>query len=254
MFRAAVAAIVCFLPAAAQTAELTADQIVQKQTEALGGLEKLKSIQSVKATGKASLMGGQLEAPVVMQAKRPTSVRMEMDIQGKSFVQAFDGTTSWTINPFGGSSDPQKSNDEDTKAARDDAEFVDGALVDYKSKGNAVELVGKEDVDGVPAYKLKVTKKSGSIEYDYIDAKTFLPIKSTGTRKQMGQEFEFESRPGNFKTVNGVLMPFTLEQKVSGKPMMQLTLDKIEANVPMDDSLFRFPEKPKEDKKAPDRL
>src|SRR5690348_10226564 len=145
-------------------------------------------------------MGGQLEAPVTMQAKRPTSVRMEMDIQGKSFVQAFDGTTSWTINPFGGSDDPQKSNDEDTKAARDDAEFIDGALVDYESKGNTVELIGKQDVDGVPAYKLKVTKKSGTVEYDYIDAKTFLPIKSTGTRKQMGQQFEFESRPGNFKT------------------------------------------------------
>ena len=253
MFRAALAAFLCVLPAAAQTAELTADQIVRKQTEALGGLDKLKAIQTVKATGKASLMGGQLEAPVTMQAKRPTSVRMEMDIQGKSFVQAFDGTTSWTINPFGGSDDPQKSNDEDTKAARDDAEFIDGALVDYESKGNTVELIGKQDVDGVPAYKLKVTKKSGTVEYDYIDAKTFLPIKSTGTRKQMGQQFEFESRPGNFKTVNGVMMPFTLEQKVSGKPMMQLTLDTIEANVPMDDALFHFPEKPKEEKKAPDK-
>src|SRR5690349_3542078 len=113
MFRAVFTAIFCVLSAAGQTGELTADQIVQKQTEALGGLNQLKAIQNVKATGKASLMGGQLEAPVVMQAKRPTSVRMEMDIQGKSFVQAFDGSTSWTVNPFGPSAEPQKSNDED---------------------------------------------------------------------------------------------------------------------------------------------
>src|SRR5262249_37185123 len=157
-----------------------------------------------KATGKASLMGGQLEAPVVMQAKRPTSVRMELNIQGKMFIQAFDGSTAWTVNPYGPSPDPQKSGDEDTKAARDDAGFIDGALVDYKTKGNTVELVGKEDVDGSPAYKLKVTKKSGTVEYDYIDAQSFLPVKSTGTRKQAAQEFEFESRPGNFKAVNGV--------------------------------------------------
>ena len=238
---------------AAQTADLTVDQIVQKHTEALGGADKLKAIQTVKATGKASLMGGQLETPVVMQAKRPTSVRMEMTIQGKSFVQAFDGTTAWTINPYGASPDPQKSGEEDTKAARDDADFIDGALVEYKAKGNTVELLGKEDADGTQAYKLKVTKKSGTVEYDYLDAQTFLPLKSTGTRKQMGQEFDFESRPSNFKPVNGVLMPFSLEQKVSGKPMMQLTLEKIEANVPMDDSLFRLPDKPKEEKKSPDK-
>ena len=238
---------------AAQTADLTVDQIVQKHTEALGGADKLKAIQTVKATGKASLMGGQIETPVVMQAKRPTSVRMEMTIQGKSFVQAFDGTTAWTINPYGASPDPQKSGEEDTKAARDDADFIDGALVEYKAKGNTVELLGKEDADGTQAYKLKVTKKSGTVEYDYLDAQTFLPLKSTGTRKQMGQEFDFESRPSNFKPVNGVLMPFSLEQKVSGKPMMQLTLEKIEANVPMDDSLFRLPDKPKEEKKSPDK-
>ena len=238
---------------AAQTADLTVDQIVQKHTEALGGADKLKAIQTVKATGKASLMGGQLETPVVMQAKRPTSVRMEMTIQGKSFVQAFDGTTAWTVNPYGASPDPQISSDEDTKAARDDADFIDGALVDYKAKGNTVELLGKEDVDGTQAYKLKVTKKSGTVEYDYLDAQTFLPLKSTGTRQQMGQEFDFESRPSNFKPVNGVLMPFSLEQKVSGKPMMQLTLEKIEANVPIDDSLFRIPDKPKEGKKSQDK-
>ena len=42
--------------------------------------------------------------------------------------------------------------------------------MDYKAKGNTVELMGKEDVEGTPAYKLKVTKKSGNIEYDYLDA------------------------------------------------------------------------------------
>ena len=237
----------------AQTADLTVDQIVQKHTEALGGADKLKAIQTVQATGTASLMGGQIEAPVVMQAKRPSSVRMEMIIQGKSFVQGFDGTTAWTVNPYGPSPDPQKSSDEDNKAARDDAGFIDGALVDYKTKGNSVELIGKEDVDGTQAYKLKVTKKSGTLEYDYLDAQTFLPIKSTGMRKQMGQDFDFESRPSNFKPVNGVLMPFGLEQKVSGKPIMQLTLDKIEANAPIEDSVFRIPDKPKEEKKSSDK-
>lgn len=245
-----VAAFV-IIPALAQQADLTLDQIVQKHTEALGGVDKLKAIENVTMTGKASLLGGQMEAPLTMKVKRPSSMRMEMNVQGKSFIQAFDGTTAWMINPFAGSDEPQKQTDEDTKSARDDADFIDGSLVDYKTKGNILELIGKEDVDGKPAYKIKVTKKGGTMEFEYLDAKTFLPVKSSGKRKQQGQDIEYESTPGNFKEVNGVMMPFSLNQKVNGKSMMELTVEKVEVNTPMDASVFQMPEKPKEQKKDP---
>ena len=231
------------IPAAGQGTELTVDQIVQKHTEALGGADKLKAIQNVTMSGKASLMGGQIEAPIVMKIKRPTSMRMEITVQDKVVVQAFDGTTGWIVNPLLGSDDPQKSSEEDAKAARDDADFIDGSLVDYKAKGSTIELAGKEDVGGTQAYKLKVTKKAGNVDYDFLDAKTFLPIKSTGKRQQNGKEIEFESTPGNFKPVNGVMMPFTLSQKVNGRSQLELTVEKVEVNTPMDDSVFKMPEK-----------
>ncbi len=254
MFRFLAAAILCVpaflsIPAFAQDAELTVDQIVEKHTQAVGGVDKLKAIQTVTVTGKAVLMGGQLEAPIVMKVKRPASMRTDVSVQDKTVVQAFDGSTAWMINPFMGGPDAQKSNDEDTQQARDDSDFIDGSLVDYKAKGNTVELMGKEDVDGTPAYKLKITKKSGSIEYEYLDAQTFLAIKSSGKRKQMGQEIDYESMPGNYKPVNGVMMPYSLSQKMNGKAAMDLTIEKIEVNMPIDDAIFHMPEKPKEEKK-----
>jgi outer membrane lipoprotein-sorting protein len=260
MLRSLAIAILCipsivFIPAAAQDTAaakdtaLTVDQIIEKHIQAMGGLDKLKAIQSVTITGKAVLMGGQMEAPIVMKIKRPTSMHMEMSVQGKSFVQAFDGTTSWTINPFTGPPDPQKSNDEDTQQAKDDADFIDGPLVDYKAKGNTVELIGKEDLEGTAAYKIKITKKGGSIEYQFMDAQTFLELRSSGKRKQMGQEAEVETTPSNYKAVNGVMMPHSLSQKMNGNTMMDLTIEKIEVNAPIDDSIFALPEKPKEEKK-----
>ena len=258
MFLSIATALLCvpaffFIPAAAQdapkAADLTVDQIVEKHTQALGGTDKLKAIQSVSVNGKAVLMGGQIEAPIVMKIKRPASMHMEMSVQGKSFIQAFDGTTAWTVNPFTGSPDPQKSNDEDTQQAKDDSDFIDGSLVDYKAKGNTVELMGKEDVEGTAAYKLKVTKKSGSIEYEFLDAQTFLQLRSSGKRKQGGQEIDYESTPSNYKPVNGVMMPYSLSQKMNGSPMMELTIEKIEVNTPIDDAIFQMPEKPKEEKK-----
>jgi hypothetical protein len=111
-------------------------------------------------TGQASLMDGQLRAQVALWAKRPMSMRMEMSLQGRIFIQAFDGTTAWVINPFMGSPDPVKSSEEDTKIARYDADFIEGSLVDYQAKGNAVEFAGKEDVDRSPAYNSRSLGKA----------------------------------------------------------------------------------------------
>src|ERR1700694_4727986 len=161
--RALLLVAFCVASGSAQEPELSVDQIVQKHIAALGGADKLSAIQNVTMTGTASLMDGQLQAPVTVRAKRPMSMRMEMSLQGQTFVQAFDGKTAWMVNPFIGSAEPKKSSEEDPRTARDDADFIEGSLVDYKAKGNTVELAGKEELDGSPAYKLKVTRKSGSI-------------------------------------------------------------------------------------------
>jgi outer membrane lipoprotein-sorting protein len=231
-----------FLNSTPQQPELSVDQIIERHVAALGGMDKLRAIQNMTMTGTASMMNGHVEVPLTIRVKRPAYMRMDMTMQGQTFVQAFDGNTAWMLNPLSGSPDPQQANEEDAKSARDDADFIDGSLVDYRAKGNSVDLAGIEDVDGAPAYKLKVTRKSGSVQDVYLDAKTFLPIKTTSTRKQHDNEVAYESFPGNYKPVNGVMMPFSLSQKMNGHSMMELTIDKAEVNTPMDASIFQIPE------------
>ena len=245
------------LPLIGQDTDLTLDQIVQKHIDAEGGAAKINAIETMKASGNASLMGGQMEAPITIVTKRPNLMRLDMSVQGKGFIQAFDGTTSWMVNPFMGA-DPQKANDEDTKAMKEDTDFVGGPLFDYKAKGTAVELMGKEDVEGSSAYKFKVTRKSGTVQYVYVDTQTFLIMKTSGKRKQQGQELDLQTSLGNYKAVNGVMIPFSIEQKNAGQSMMQLTLEKVEVNVPAPESAFQMPETPKEtpkpaDKKTPEK-
>lgn len=223
-------------------APLTVDQIVQKHIEALGGADKLNAIQTLVVTGNASILG-QTEAPLTIQVKRPNLLRLEMTFQGKRIVQAFDGVTAWTINPMIGP-EPRESTDDDTRAAQESSDFIGGNLVDYKAKGNTLELVDKEEIDGIAVYKLKITKKSGSIEYDYLDAKSFLPVRTEGKRLQLGQVILYESKIANYKPVEGVLMPFSLTQLVNGRLAMKITIDKMAANVPVDEAVFKMPEKP----------
>ncbi len=224
-----------------QEALPSAEQIVNKYIDARGGLEKIKAIQSLKMTGIAVLGGGQMEAPFTLLTKRPNEMRMEISMQGKSLIQAFDGTTAWMVNPFTGGDDARKTPEDETKAMTEVADF-DGALVGYKSKGNGVEVLGKEDIEGSSTFKLKATQK-GHVSYYYIDSKTYIPIKVTTTRRQMGQEMVVDTYPGNFKPVNGVMTPFSMEQKVAGNSMMHMTVEKVEPNVAIDEAMFKMPGK-----------
>jgi hypothetical protein len=184
-------------------------------------------------------MGPGMEAPITMERKRPGMRRMEFTIQGMTGIQAFDGAKTWSVMPFMGKKDPEVGTAEYNKNALDDADF-DGALVDYKTKGHTIELMGKEPVEGADAYKLKVTKKNGNIEYDYLDAETYLLVKTEGKIKRRGTEMDGETTYSDYKDVDGLMQAFSME--VGTKEMKQkLAFTKIELNVPLDDARFAVP-------------
>jgi hypothetical protein len=150
-----------------------------------------------------------------------------------------------------GKKDPEAMSADDAKQAADQAD-MDGVLVDYKEKGHQVELVGKEDVEGTPAYKLKVTKKNGDIVNVYIDTESYMEIKDAGKTKVRGQEIEGETTFGDFKTVDGLVFPFSIEQKAKGMPGgMTMAISKIEVNPKVEDSRFAMPAAEKKESPAP---
>ncbi len=229
------------LAGAAVAQDLNLDQILDKNLEALGGGEALKAVQTITMSAKM-VMGGVMEAPMVMQVKRPGKVRTEITIQGRKIVTAFDGTDGWMINPMQGP-EPQKLPERLLKSAAQNADMESsvGALKAVRDAGHTVELVGKEDVEGSPAYRIKVTRKNGDVQTYFLDADKFLPIKVVFKTTQMGQEMEVESFPGNYKKVAGVVMAHAMDQKAGGRSIVQMTIEKIEVNLPMDDEIFKMP-------------
>lgn len=218
----------------------TADEIIAKNIQARGGMDKLKSVQSVKSTATMA-MGPGIEAPGLLIQKRPQLARLEFTVQGLTAVQAYDGKSAWQIMPFMGKKDPEVMSEDETKEMEEMAD-VDGPLVDYKSKGHQVELLGKEKIEGTDAYKLKLTLKNGDVQTIYIDADSFLEIKEETKRTVRGSEQVFESAIGDYKEVNGIVFPFAIESGVKGSQEKQkLTIEKIELNVPADDSIFKMP-------------
>ena len=229
-------------------ADLTVDEILAKNFAAMGGADKLQAMKSVRFTGKMS-MGG-MEAPISMAKKRPEMMRLDFTIQGMTGTQAFDGTTGWQIMPFLGKKDAEAMSADDQKEAKEEADF-DGPTWNYKEKGNKVELLGKADIEGTPAYKLKVTTKAGTESTVYIDADSFLEVKSESKRTVQGQEVESETVLGNYQEFNGLMFATSLEMKRKGAPGAQvITIEKVEVNPTLADDTFKMPAKKAEEKPA----
>jgi hypothetical protein len=226
---------------AQEAKQMTVDQLVAKNVEAKGGNEALHSLQTVKLTGRMLVNEGQLQFGFAQTKKRPDAVRNEYTVQGMTIVQAYDGKEGWKIMPLQGRKDPEKLSADDLKSLMEDAE-VGGPLVDWKEKGSKVEYLGTEDVDGTQAYKLKVTRKNGDVNYVFLDPDAFLEIRVLSQRMEHGAQVETETDLSDYEKINGVYVPMSIESGRKGDPDKQkVIIDKGEGNTPVDDSTFAFP-------------
>ena len=217
----------------------TVDEIIAKNVQARGGLEKLRAIKSLRVTSRFSQ--GSFRATYVQENKREDKVREELILQGMAQVQAYDGHTAWQINPFGGRKDPELMSQDDSRSVFIDAD-LEGPLVDYKKKGHQAELVGHDPVEGTDCYKIKLTLKDGDIRYYYLDADSFLEIKFETQTHVRGAIQYNDTLLGDYEQVDGVYFPFAIETVETGtEDWQRFTVEKIEPNVPFDDTRFSLP-------------
>ena len=233
----------CLMMLAASTAlAFTADELALRNVAAKGGLDKLNAIRSLRLTGKLRVNGGALELGYVELVKRPGSIRYEAQLQGLTRVQAYDGREAWQINPFQGRKDPERLSADDAKALGENAADFTGVLVDYKAKNYTLDYLGTEDIDGTQAHKLRVTRPNGDVTYVYLDPDYFLEIRTVNRRIEHGVPNETVTDYGDYEEVAGVYVPFSLESGPKGSSERYSTqIDKAEANVAAEDTLFEFP-------------
>jgi outer membrane lipoprotein-sorting protein len=220
----------------------TADELVAKNIEAKGGLEKLHAIRSLRLTGTLLVNGGMLQLHYVALISGTHAVRYEAELQGLTQVQAFDGSQAWQINPFMGRKDPEKLSSDDAKGMGEDAMDAVGALVDYKEKGYALDYLGTEDVEGTPAHKIRVSRPNGDLTFVYLDPDYFLEIRTVSRRIEHGVPNETVTDYGDYEKVNGVYLSLSQQSGLKGSSDRQtVQFANAELNVAVDDGVFQFP-------------
>jgi hypothetical protein len=221
----------------------TLDEIIARHVEALGGMEKLVSVKSMKVTGKYG--SGSFELPFTQIIKRPASFYLELSMQGLTMKQVYDGTSGWTINTFQGKKEPEPANEEEIKFMKDMSD-IEGKLVNYKEKSHTAEYIGKEDLEGSEVFKIKLTDKDSKITYYYLDVATYLIIKESGKMKFKEKEYSQDTYFGDYKSIDGFMIAHSIEIKSLGAGVgesQKATVEKVELNLEVDDSIFKMPAK-----------
>jgi outer membrane lipoprotein-sorting protein len=218
----------------------TLDDIIAMNLKAKGGIEKIRATTTVRMTGHVSAKDDPSaeakSATITMLAKRPNMMRREQTVDGEKMVSAFDGSSLWMSR---GTTPPEEAPGPAAAYARQDAEF-DSVFVDYKQKGTAIQLVGTEKRDGKDVFHLKVTKKGGPPQDFYLDPATGLE-QVVAVTLPGGKPTTITTELADYREVDGRMVPFVIRQLVNGTVNASTTIDKIEFNVPVDDSLFKMP-------------
>jgi outer membrane lipoprotein-sorting protein len=228
---------VLFLIAGNSMMSQSLDDILKEHFSAIGQDNILK-VNTQKLTGK--MLQGGIEIPFTQMAKRPEKIRIEGTFQGLTFIQTFNGMEGWMLNPFTGVTDPQPMSEDDLKGMRYQAD-MDGMLWNWKEKGYTVAFDGKEDMEGTSCFKIKLDTKEGDSFTYYIDADSYLMLRTNSKMKVMENETESDTYYSNYTMVGGMAVPGKIETKMKEQLVATLIIDKVELNTELDDALFEKP-------------
>ncbi|MFI5144338.1 MAG: outer membrane lipoprotein-sorting protein [Ignavibacteria bacterium] len=215
----------------------SADDIIDRYVQAIGGYDKVDAIKTVKI--QAGYSRGGMDVQFNETIKRPDKILIEVTMQGMTQKRAYDGNSAWMLNPFRGSKDVEKLNKENTQGLMEQAHF-EGPLINYKEKGSTVELLGKDDFEGTDVYKINLTDKDGTLHTFLIDADTYLLLKEITKRKIGEKEIKSETIYGDYRQEDGLMMPHSLQVGSPGRYQEQ-TIKKVEFNIQVDDGIFSTP-------------
>jgi outer membrane lipoprotein-sorting protein len=220
-------------------ADTDLDSILTKYFNAIGGPAKWNDIKTLKYTGKMDSMGKLFQMAIVY--KRPDKCRIDFSLGHIYFIQSYDGKDAWKFNPTTEGSAPELLKGNDAEDLKETCDF-DGPLIDYKQKGHKLELMGMEKINGREAYKIKVSFKSGNVDYYYLDTKTYLPFLVKGTTKVKDKEVPSSTTIDQYIDTGGVIIPYYFKFDIKdGEGAEEITVSTVEINPKLDDSVFTFP-------------
>jgi outer membrane lipoprotein-sorting protein len=230
----AVAFVCGLVTAVSAVPQNRVDDVIAKNIEAKGGLERIQAITTIKQVATTTMNGS--DAKMTSYSKRPNMQRLEMKVEGKLVISSFDGETAWMQNPFMGVDRPIVLGAAQVEMIKEQSLF-DGLLPNLKALGYTATVEGTDTAGDRKLIHLKLVSAAKQVRHIYLDATTYLEARITTEQNQMKLEQELS----DYRDVKGLKQPFLIRMLVNGAVQSEIKVQTIEFNEKMDDSLFRIP-------------
>lgn len=209
------------------------DEIANHYYEA-NGVENLEKAQTIVMEGIVSQMG--MEIPISIKVKKENKLRVVQEFSGMEIIVVYDGEKAFTVNPMTGSTDPVEVPADQLTALEEYNLFNEQFIKAFRA-GKAA-LLGEEAINNEPAFKISIPAADGSPSTIWISKESYRILKSTQSVNQMGQELEVETYINEYKEVDGIWFAAVTTQYINGMDFGGTTLNKIEVNNDISDTIF----------------
>jgi hypothetical protein len=219
----------------------TADEIIAKHIAAIGGKDKLDAVKTIYTEGEINIPNSPLGAVTCTTYRvNGKGFKEEISFAGPNvtLVESITDKTAWSVNAFSNKPKPGPLDDAQKEAGQ--AQLGLGSpLINYATQGSSVELLGKENINGTQAHKLKLVTKGGT-EFTYlVDPVTYYILKMT-VRNKNGDEVR-STIFSDYKKEEGIVLPFAAEFTIGKSTTMYLIINKAEINKDIDPAVFEMP-------------
>lgn len=215
----------------------TADDIINKHINAIGGKDNWIKVTSLVQAGTMSFQGMDIQMKVSTLHNKAS--RTDINFMGMNGYQIITNTEGWSYMPFQGQASVEAMTADQVKEQQNMLD-VQGVVIDYAAKGHKAEYIGKEDVEGTECLKIKMTLKSGTVQTLFIDPSTYFIIKTITAVTANGQEAEVVTSFSNYqKQSTGIVVPMSTTVPLGPGMSADLTFESVEVNAKLDDTLFK---------------
>jgi outer membrane lipoprotein-sorting protein len=221
---------------------LSLDEVVERNTAAMGGHAAIEAVQSIQID--LHIKDPSFEMDGTYYAARPGKMRIDVIADGKHvFTEAFDGQSGWQ---WEGKGEQKPATEKATAALRHGVELPGKlfGLHELKARGHKIELIGREQIDGVNYYVLQLILNDGYTVSLYVDPNSWLVTRRRDVRPLHVDvdptPTTIEQVSSDFRDVNGVKFPFaTTETDLNtGKLLESTTTKSVKINPTLPPTLF----------------
>jgi hypothetical protein len=215
----------------------TADDIISKHIDAIGGKDLLSKIKSIYFEGAANAMGNDYPSQTTILVGK--GFKSQTSVNGMDIIQVITDTSGWAMNPLAGQTEPVALPADLVKKGKASL-YVGGEIFNFKDKGFTDSLIGRETFQGVNAYKIKLSQPGTEIIY-FIDPTTYYILKTDAKASVEGKDVSNTTTFSNYKKTDfGFVVPYTMGVTNMGYDVT-INYSKVEINKDVDPKIFMMP-------------